>query len=242
MNWIFIIGIIYIILSILSIAQSISQTYTVDDGRKINYTISQSLEHDIPQVYSKLSLNKKEKSVITYSFISLYFEIDSITSRLYAKVDIDRETICKDSKELSCLIEIPVTAFLEKNFEGFTLKIYIKDINDNIPTWPENSYTIEIKENCPNSCSEVLPLAFDPDSNEYSVQSYKLNFLDEDLKRTQQRPFEISYAKPSSLRLLVRANLDREMKSTYKAELIEIDGGYPPKTGTTTLSISMSYK
>lgn len=123
-----------------------------------------------------------------YQWLSstLLFRLNKTTGGIYTKGRIDREAICTQSTQafkpdvdsmldsgqvdLSCCINLQVlhissTNAYQQSPESTVIlvNIYLLDINDNAPSWSENSINITISEHTPSGFSVPLPSANDND-------------------------------------------------------------------------------
>ncbi|XP_073477108.1 protocadherin gamma-C5-like isoform X42 [Aquarana catesbeiana] len=160
---------------------------------------------------------------------SKYFTIDQKHGALIIQERIDRESLCGSSS--SCLLHLEVVA--ENPLELFSLDIEILDINDNYPTFSVTDQEIKIIELFASPGVRFpLPSAEDLDVGKNSVRHYSLN---------QNPYFSLSekFRNDGTLiaELVLEKNLDREEKSGHKLILSAIDGGEPPRSGSTQINI-----
>ncbi|PIO22863.1 hypothetical protein AB205_0090350, partial [Aquarana catesbeiana] len=160
---------------------------------------------------------------------SKYFNIDKKYGALIIQERIDRESLCGSSS--SCLLRLEVVA--ENPLELFSLEIEILDINDNYPIFSVTDQVIRITEQFTSPGVRFpLPSAKDLDVGKNGVRHYSLN----------QNPyfsFSEKYRNDGTLiaELVLEKNLDREEKSEHKIVLSAIDGGEPPRSGSTQINI-----
>ncbi|XP_073477102.1 protocadherin gamma-C5-like isoform X36 [Aquarana catesbeiana] len=160
---------------------------------------------------------------------SKYFTIDKKHGALIIQERIDRESLCGSSS--SCLLRLEVVA--ENPLELFSLEIEIMDINDNFPIFSVTDQVIRITELLTSPGVRFpLPSAKDLDVGKNGVRHYSLN---------QNPYFSLSekYRNDGTLiaELVLEKNLDREEKSEHKLILSAIDGGEPPRSGSTQINI-----
>ncbi|KAM5170547.1 protocadherin Fat 4-like [Mantella aurantiaca] len=169
----------------------------------------------------RLSLGSEESSK--------YFIIDQKHGTLIIQERNDRESLCGSSS--SCLLHLEVVA--ENPLELFSLEIEILDINDNYPIFPVTDPEIKIIELLASPGVRFpLPSAKDLDVGKNGVRHYSLN---------QNPYFSLSekYRSDGTLiaELVLEKNLDREEKSEHNLILSAIDGGEPPRSGSTQINI-----
>ncbi|XP_040200841.1 protocadherin gamma-C5-like isoform X19 [Rana temporaria] len=199
--------------------------YTVaeesDPGTVVG-NIAQDLGLNLPDINKRrLSLGSEESSK--------YFNIDQKRGALIIQERIDRESLCGSGS--SCLLHLEVVA--ENPLELFSLEIEILDINDNYPIFSVTVQEIKITEIFTSPGVRFsLPTAKDLDVGKNGVRHYSLN---------QNPYFSLSekYRNDGVLiaELVLEKNLDREEKSEHKLILSAIDGGEPPRSGSTQINI-----
>ncbi|XP_026186727.1 protocadherin alpha-3-like [Mastacembelus armatus] len=158
------------------------------------------------------------------------FQVNQNDGIMYVNKKIDREVVCERSS--TCLINLK--AVLENPLEVHYVSVEIQDINDHSPTFPENETRLEIFESALPGERFQLQAARDPDSGIYSVQQYQISQNDhfrlEVKDRGNDGKIPILYLKKS---------LDKETERHHRLSLSAIDGGKPPRTGTTQLLVEV---
>ncbi|VDO06602.1 unnamed protein product [Rodentolepis nana] len=108
------------------------------------------------------------------------FELDSSSGTITTKGRIDREEICpsspsshhltsSDTSDIPCFIDLQVLRLESQTTSGvpepqvILVKIFILDINDNAPTWQEDSINITVPEHTAPGARFHLPVAVDAD-------------------------------------------------------------------------------
>ncbi|XP_077330333.1 protocadherin gamma-C5-like isoform X26 [Lithobates pipiens] len=161
---------------------------------------------------------------------SKLFAIDQRNGALTVYGRIDRESLC--ASIASCFLHLEVVA--ENPLELFSLDIEILDINDNSPFFRNSDQVIKITELI-TGAGVPFPLenAQDFDVGLNSVTEYKLN----------PNPFfSLSVTKDDErliAELILDKILDREEKSEHKLVLTAIDGGEPPRSGSTQITVAV---
>ncbi|XP_037531305.1 cadherin-related family member 2 [Nematolebias whitei] len=112
-----------------------------------------------------------------------------------------------------------------------TVTINIKDANDNSPTFPQDTYELEVPEHSPNGTTLTHIAAEDPDTMDQGKITYKL------LPESILPMFDVD---PKSGTVYVKngALLDREVRSLYSATLQASDSDNKP--GSTVLEITLT--
>ncbi|XP_040200838.1 protocadherin gamma-C5-like isoform X16 [Rana temporaria] len=161
---------------------------------------------------------------------SKLFAIDQRNGALTVYERIDRESLCASSA--SCLLHLEVVA--ENPLELFSLDIEILDINDNSPFFANSHHIIKITELVTIPGVQFpLDSAQDLDAGINSVTHYKLN----------PNPYFSLFVTKDDDRLIAELVLDkildREEKSEHKLVLTAIDGGEPPRSGSTQITVAV---
>ncbi|XP_072254223.1 protocadherin gamma-C5-like, partial [Pyxicephalus adspersus] len=160
---------------------------------------------------------------------SKYFNIDQIHGALIIQERIDRESLC--GSRSSCLLHLEVVA--ENPLELFSLEIEILDINDNYPIFSVTDQVIKITEQFTSPGVRFpLPTAKDLDVGKNGVRHYSLNLNPYFSLSEKHRNDGVLIAE-----LILEKTLDREEKSEHKLILTAIDGGEPPRSGSTQIII-----
>ncbi|XP_075131456.1 protocadherin gamma-C5-like [Leptodactylus fuscus] len=159
-----------------------------------------------------------------------YFALNLESGSLLVRSRIDREKLC--GTNVNCVL--PVEIVLEKPLELYRLEIEILDTNDNSPVFQNTERTIKITELAAVGTRFPLERAQDPDLGTNSVSSYKLSPNKYFSLNVQTRKNE----RPSPVLVLEKA-LDREEQAEHKLVLTALDGGSPPRSGTSLITITV---
>ncbi|XP_040297506.1 protocadherin gamma-B1-like isoform X14 [Bufo bufo] len=198
---------------------------------QIHYSINEELRKDSVMVNlaKDLQLNVKDlykrKFRIVSKISEKYLNINMDNGNLYIADRIDRETLCGAS--VDCVLTFD--AVVENPLNIFSVKIDIKDINDNPPKFHHDTLTLEISESTSPGAKFVLQNAEDLDFGINSLISYKLS--------TNQ--YFALREKVSSVfpELILEKPLDRETQDRHELILTASDGGNPVQTGTALINI-----
>ncbi|XP_068133837.1 protocadherin gamma-C5-like isoform X20 [Hyperolius riggenbachi] len=161
---------------------------------------------------------------------SKLFTIDQRNGALTVQERIDRESLC--GSHVSCLLHLEAVA--ENPPELFSLDIEILDINDNSPFFTSPNQVIKIIE-LVTSTGVQFPLenAQDVDIGTNSVIQYRLN----------PNPYFSLFVTKEDGRviaeLVLDKILDREEISEHRLTLTAIDGGQPPRSGSTLITVEV---
>ncbi|XP_055782685.1 protocadherin alpha-8-like isoform X34 [Salvelinus fontinalis] len=159
------------------------------------------------------------------------FQVNQRDGALLVNHRVDREELCV--KSAPCFINLK--AVIENPLEMHQVTVEIMDVNDNSPTFPDETYNLEILESATPGARLQLEGAHDQDTGVYSLQSYKLSQNQyfrveiEDFGEDGKIPF-----------LILQRPLDREHIARYDLTLTALDEGKPPKSGTLNVTVTVS--
>ncbi|KAI4896769.1 hypothetical protein NFI96_025285 [Prochilodus magdalenae] len=159
-----------------------------------------------------------------------YFEVNLKTGFLYVNEKIDREELC--AKTLKCTVS--VEAVINNPLKLYQIEINVLDVNDNAPTFSERSQTLDIAESALPGIRLPLPHATDLDVGKNTVSAYKLSSNDYFTLATTK-----GAEQSVSAELVLQKALDREKQSVIRLTLTAIDGGTPPKSGTSQILLNV---
>ncbi|XP_077122352.1 protocadherin gamma-C5-like isoform X32 [Ranitomeya variabilis] len=160
---------------------------------------------------------------------SRFFSIEQKNGALVVYERIDRESLCGSS--LSCVLHLEAVA--EDPLELHSLEIDILDINDNSPIFSSINTIINITESIPGVRFQ-LGTATDLDVGKNGINQYKL-------KPNPYFSLLTKHRKDGTLitELVLEKSLDREEKAEHELVLTAVDGGDPPKSGSTQITVNV---
>ena len=190
-----------------------------------------------------LKYDRQVLSQLHYLFLTTkdpakqYFIVLENNGALMTRIRIDRETLCEPRAPV-CQVDfdIAIRPVPVDFLEVVSVRITIKDVNDNAPIFPKPSIVLAISENVMPGASFVIPAAHDPDSGSLGIQHYDFvssNTLFE-LRKTNTSDGTVD------LRLILREKLDRELQTSYNMRVIARDGGVPSKSGTLNINVTVT--
>ncbi|XP_008771642.1 protocadherin-19 isoform X5 [Rattus norvegicus] len=157
-------------------------------------------------------------------------DINPSSGLLVTKQKIDRDLLCRQSPK--CIISLEV---MSSSMEICVIKVEIKDLNDNAPSFPAAQIELEISEAASPGTRIPLDSAYDPDSGSFGVQTYELTPNELFGLEIKTRGDGSRFAE-----LVVEKSLDRETQSHYSFRITALDGGDPPHMGTVGLTIKVT--
>ncbi|CAD5118428.1 unnamed protein product [Dimorphilus gyrociliatus] len=209
-----------------------------------HYDLEFQIEEEVPEytfvgnIKQKIGLTNSENVEFklykpTKSNHNKFFRYEVGTGVLRTNRPIDREEICKFLTR--CVLTAYLTSTSYELFYTVTVKVDVKDINDNYPKFSSDSITIKISEDEQQGKSFNLPTAEDSDSGMLSVTGYELQPTS-DLFELQNNAVAHGTTR---LKLILRGSLDREKQEKYTFILLAFDGGVNRKSGKLILNITV---
>ncbi|KAK5608968.1 hypothetical protein CRENBAI_017660 [Crenichthys baileyi] len=213
-----------------------TRTQTLPNKDKLSYSISEEVNKGtvVGNIAKDLNLNVHDLNTrdlrIVSGFSNTYFDVNLQTGNLFVADRIDREALCP--YVIKCSIKIQ--AALSNPINVHRIEINIIDVNDNSPSFIEQTQTLNISESLSPGERFPLPVAVDPDIGSNSVKSYKLS---------QNEHFSLDVQSGGEhgvlAELVLQKALDREKQPVIKLVLTAVDGGKPPRSGTLQLTVNV---
>ncbi|KAM7140548.1 protocadherin beta-5 isoform 20-T20 [Molossus nigricans] len=157
--------------------------------------------------------------------------LDPQTGDLLLKEKLDREELCGPIE--LCVLHFQV--LLETPVQFFGGELSIQDINDHSPVFPTKEMLLKIPENSQPGTIFPLKLAQDLDVGSNGLQKYTISSNSHFHVLTRNHS-EDGRKYPE---LVLDKALDREEQPELSLTLTAIDGGAPPRSGTTALRIEI---
>uniref|UniRef100_A0A480XZI0 Protocadherin gamma-B2 isoform 1 n=1 Tax=Sus scrofa TaxID=9823 RepID=A0A480XZI0_PIG len=160
-----------------------------------------------------------------------YFTVNPESGDLLVGDRIDREQIC--GKQLLCILDFDIVA--ENPLNIFHVAVTVQDINDNTPLFKQSKTDLKIVESTKPGKTFPLDPALDSDAGSNSLQRYHLNDNEHFDLTEKQTPDGRKYPE-----LILKHSLDREEQNFHHLVLTAVDGGDPPRSGTTQIQIQVT--
>ncbi|XP_068963502.1 protocadherin beta-15-like [Petaurus breviceps papuanus] len=157
-----------------------------------------------------------------------YLQLNLETGDLLLREKLDREELCGPVEPCLLLFQI----LLEKPFQIIPIELWVQDINDHSPAFLETEMLLKIPENTPPGTLFSLKNAEDLDVGENNIQNYTISPSSYFQVHTRSSSEGNKYPE-----LVFNKALDREEYPEIRLTLMALDGGSPPRSGTTEVRI-----
>ncbi|KAM5169163.1 protocadherin beta-10-like isoform 8-T8 [Callospermophilus lateralis] len=157
-----------------------------------------------------------------------YLQLKVQTGDLLINEKLDREELCGPTEP--CILNFQV--LMEKPLEIFQAELKIRDINDHSPVFREKEMVLKILENTAEGATFRLERAQDSDRGLNGIQNYTIepnSFFHITINDSDEGTI---YPE-----LVLDKALDWEKQPELNLTLTALDGGSPPRSGTTTIRI-----
>ncbi|XP_016305843.1 protocadherin gamma-C3-like [Sinocyclocheilus anshuiensis] len=159
-----------------------------------------------------------------------YFDVNTKTGILHVRERVDREEICEQNIKCS----LPLETMISSPLNIYRFEINVVDINDNAPVFRTSVTHLNITESTISGERFPLQSAFDADVGSNSLKSYKLS-------PNEHFSLDVQSGRDQSVsaELVLQKALDREKQAVIHLTLTAVDGGKPPKSGTTEIIVNV---
>ncbi|KAK2093496.1 Protocadherin beta-14 [Saguinus oedipus] len=159
-----------------------------------------------------------------------YLHLDLLNGDLLLNEKLDQEELCGSTEP--CVLHFQVV--LENALQFFQVELHVKDLNDHSPTFLDNEILIKISEGTAIGTTFLLESAQDLDVGSNSLQNYTIS---------PNSHFYIKIPDSGDRKIYPELVLDRALDYEVEAEvrltLTALDGGSPPRSGTTLVLIKV---
>ncbi|XP_069340238.1 protocadherin beta-10 [Eulemur rufifrons] len=154
--------------------------------------------------------------------------LDFHTGNLLTNEKLDREKLCGPTEP--CLLYFQIV--MDNPFQIYRAELRVRDINDHSPMFRNKEMVLKILENTAEGTAFRLERGQDSDGGLNGIQNYTIN------------PNSFFHIKISDSdegmiypELVLDKVLDREEQQELSLTLTALDGGSPPRSGTSTIRI-----
>ncbi|XP_047634811.1 protocadherin beta-10-like [Phacochoerus africanus] len=157
-----------------------------------------------------------------------YLLLNSQTGDLLTNEKLDREKLCGPTEP--CVLHFQI--LMDNPFQIYKAELRVRDINDHSPVFRDKETVLKILENTAEGTTFQLERAQDSDGGLNGIQNYTIN-------PNSFFHIKISYSDEDILypELVLDRALDREKQPELSLTLTALDGGSPPRSGTTAIRI-----
>ncbi|KAM4869039.1 protocadherin beta-14-like isoform 2-T2 [Urocitellus parryii] len=156
--------------------------------------------------------------------------LDLRTGDLLLNKKLDREELCGSTEP--CVLHFQVV--LENPLQFFRAELHVRDINDHSPTFLDKEILIKISESATIGTTFLIESAQDLDVGSNSLQNYTISPNSHFYIKIQDNEDGKIYPE-----LVLDRALDHEEAPELTLTLTALDGGSPPRSGTTLVFIKV---
>ncbi|XP_011820515.1 PREDICTED: protocadherin beta-5 [Mandrillus leucophaeus] len=212
------------ILLLLWEAGSEAVRYSIPEETESGYSVA-NLAKDLGLRVGELATRSAR---IHYKGDKELLQLDIKTGNLLLYEKLDREVMCGTTEP--CILHFQL--LLENPVQFFQTDLQLTDINDHSPEFPEREMLLKIPESTQPGTVFPLKIAQDFDIGSNTVQNYTISTNSHFHVATHNRGDGRKYPE-----LVLDKALDREERPELSLTLTALDGGAPPRSGTTTVRI-----
>ena len=226
---------LFSVFTIFKIASTQDVIYTIKEEIKVNSFVGNIWQNSS----LKDIIGSENKNSLSYSILqegNAHAKLFSISSRegdLTTAARVDREALCLFTSTCEVLLEVAVHS--DTSFYSYEIKVVVEDVNDNKPSFNQETEFLEIPESSQTGVSFSFDGAVDVDTGQNSLQSYEIV--------PENVPFGVSFKKnldrTSTVSIFVNGALDREKRDSYLITVVAKDNGSPQQSGSVSVNISI---
>ncbi|XP_066128843.1 protocadherin beta-10-like [Saccopteryx bilineata] len=154
--------------------------------------------------------------------------LDSHTGDLLTNEKLDREKLCGFTEP--CMLYFQI--LMDNPFQIYRAELRVRDVNDHSPVFQDKETVFKIPENTAEGTTFQLERAQDSDEGLNGIQNYTIN--PNSFFRVKIGDSDEGMLYPE---LVLEKALDREKQQELSLTLTALDGGSPPRSGTSTIRV-----
>ncbi|XP_023370358.1 protocadherin beta-9-like [Otolemur garnettii] len=154
--------------------------------------------------------------------------LDSYTGNLLTNEKLDREKLCGLTEP--CMLYFQI--LMDNPFQIYQAELRVRDINDHSPVFRNKEMVLKILENTPEGTAFRLERGQDSDGGLNGIQNYTINSNSFFHIKISDSDEGMIYPE-----LVLDKALDWEEQKELTLTLTALDGGSPPRSGTSTIRI-----
>ncbi|XP_048187602.1 protocadherin beta-14-like [Perognathus longimembris pacificus] len=217
---------LFFVLLGLSHASTESVRYSVSEETETGFVVANLLKDFSLGVED---LSSREARVVSDDN-KKHLRLDLLTGDLLLNEKLDREELCGSTEP--CVLHLQVV--LENPLQFFQAELHVKDINDNSPAFLDKEIILRISESTPIGTTFPMESAEDVDIGKNSLQNYTISPNSHFHIKVRNNVDGKIYPE-----LLLDSALDHEKQSELRLTLTALDGGSPPRSGTTLVLVEV---
>ncbi|XP_066197564.1 protocadherin beta-10-like [Saccopteryx leptura] len=154
--------------------------------------------------------------------------LDCHTGDLLTNEKLDREKLCGFTEP--CMLYFQI--LMDNPFQIYRAELRVRDVNDHSPVFQDKETVFKIPENTAEGTTFQLERAQDSDEGLNGIQNYTIN--PNSFFRVKISDSDEGMLYPE---LVLEKALDREKQQELSLTLTALDGGSPPRSGTSTIRV-----
>ncbi|XP_006086525.1 protocadherin beta-17-like [Myotis lucifugus] len=205
-------------------------------GATINYSVLEERESGsfVANLAKDLGLGLGELAARGARILSKgnrqHLQLEQKSGYLLLKEKLDREELCGDTDP--CILHFQV--LLKNPLQFIQGELQLRDVNDHAPEFLEQEILLKIPESSHPGTAIPLKTAQDLDVGSNTVQNYTISTNPHFHLFTRSHSDGRRYPE-----LVLDKTLDREEQSELRLTLTALDGGSPPRTGTSQVVVAV---
>ncbi|XP_051030463.1 LOW QUALITY PROTEIN: protocadherin beta-14-like [Phodopus roborovskii] len=217
---------VFFVLLGLSWASTDSLHYSVEEETEAGSFVA-NLARDLGLGVAELS--SREARVVSDDN-KKHLHLDLLTGDMLLSERLDREELCGSTQP--CMM--PFQVVLENPLQFYRAELHVRDINDHPPKFLDKEITIKIPESATIGSTFLMENAQDLDIGSNSLQDYSIGPNSHFYVKSHDNGNGKIYPE-----LVLDRALDHEEESELRLTLTALDGGSPPRSGTTSILIKV---